>query len=774
MRPELGLAGGLALLLASGAAAQPAPAGEGLQPAFLELRVNSVPGETSLVHLAEGEAWVPVADLERAGLSGFAGARRDLGGRESVALGSLAPDLSFALDERELVLRVTAGPVLLRRRTLDLSATVRPRGIEAATAPSAFLDYAVRATTEEDLSGALEAGVSAGTALLAGSASATRADGALRGLTALSVDDPRRLLRFVAGDAVARPDALGGAPVVGGLTLRRELSLDPYLVRAPLPRATAFAGTPSVLEVWVNGVLTRSQAVAPGSYDLSHLPVSAGTNDVRVVVKDAFGRTETVETAHYQGQGLLARGLHDWAWHAGAVRRRFGVESFDYGDPVLLGQHRLGITDRLTAGARADLGTRVRQGSLSATAAVPFLGELELAAAASDDEGERGGAGVLAWRLGSRRLAVGADATLRSRRYATSTLRAADDRTLRRAGLFASFPVHRSLSVTLQGTASRTRDGGTVRRIEGRTSFQLVPRLWLVVSSSATEDVLGTRLAAFAQLVVAAGGGTADFGLRAENGDRGGQLGAQRSLPPGVGVGWRVRGDTGGEGSMSALLQAQARFGRYEAGWDRALGEDVGHASAAGGLVLVREGLFVTRPVEQSFALVQVPGVAGVRVHLEHQPVGRTDAKGQLLVPGLLPYYGNRLSIVDADVPVAYRVGRTEKIVAAPPRGAALVRFDVDHLRAISGWVRLSGARGVRVPGFGTLEVDTPRGVRSSPLAEDGGFWLEDVSPGTHAARIYFGDAACEFGLSVPESGPGVVEVGTLGCEERPEERRKL
>ena len=63
-------------------------------------------------------------------------------------------------------------------------------------------------------------------------------------------------------------------------------------------------------------------------------------------------------------------------------------------------------------------------------------------------------------------------------------------------------------------------------------------------------------------------------------------------------------------------------------------------------------GLHATRPVQESFALVRVPGMKGVRAYLSHQEVGRTNRNGDVLVPNLLPYYGNRLDIADEDVPL--------------------------------------------------------------------------------------------------------------------------
>jgi outer membrane usher protein len=745
------------------------PAEGDLRPAFLQLFVNGAPAATVFVLVAPGDVWIAPADLARAGLSGFGGVRCELDGRTLVSLRSLAPDIRLDLDERALALRLEAAQQHLGRGAVDLRASVRPAAIETGEAPSAFLNYAARATTEEDASGFLEAGVSRGPALLTGSVSATRGPGVVRGLTALTVDRPERLLRLTAGDAVVPPDALSGAPVIGGVGIARDLSLDPYLVRAPLPGASAFAATPSTVDVYVNGALTRSLPVAPGTYDLSNLPVTNGANDVRIVVRDAFGRTQAIEAAHYQAQGLLAPGLDELGLWAGAVRERFGTESFSYGAPVLIGRHRRGLTHWLTSGARLELTPRVQQAGASATLGL-WAGELEAAASASADAGEPGGAGFLAWRYSARRFGLGADLALLSSGYASSTLAATADRAIWRAGAHAAAPLGRLATLQLQYVGAEQRDAGVSHRVEARTSLRIRAGAWLLVTASLTKDRTAEPAGAvFAQLVFSApGGGTFDAGVRSERGGASASTGLSRSLPVGPGVGYRVRADSAAGGVVSALAQAQPEVGRYELGYDRVRSRDVGSATASGALVLVGRRLFATRPVEQGFALVRVPGVPGVRAYLDRRPVGRTDAHGDLLVPGLLPYYGNRLGIEDADVPASYRIGDTERLVAARPRGAALVRFDVTRLRAVEGWLRVGRLDGAVVPAYGTLEVDVPGGARRSPIGTDGAFWLEDVPAGAHAARIYWNGALCELPLVVPESSAGVLELGTVTCEARP------
>lgn len=116
---------------------------------------------------------------------------------------------------------------------------------------------------------------------------------------------------------------------------------------------------------------------------------------------------------------------------------------------------------------------------------------------------------------------------------------------------------------------------------------------------------------------------------------------------------------------------------------------------------------------------------------------------------------------------VQQAVGDTERLVAARPRGAALVRFDVTRLRAVEGWLRVARPDGTAVPAYGTLEGDVPAAARRSPIGADGAFWLEDVTAGAHAARIYWNGALCELPLVVPESGAGVLELGTVTCSGR-------
>ncbi len=49
----------------------------------------------------------------------------------------------------------------------------------------------------------------------------------------------------------------------------------------------------------------------------------------------------------------------------------------------------------------------------------------------------------------------------------------------------------------------------------------------------------------------------------------------------------------------------------------------------------MKEGIFATRPLLQSFGLAQVPDIGGVRIYANNQDMGTTDKKGYLVLAAL-------------------------------------------------------------------------------------------------------------------------------------------
>jgi outer membrane usher protein len=736
----------------------------------LDLVVNQGTPRSVRAVLRDGDVLVSAEDLAAAGLRGFRGTSELVDGTVLVSLASLAPELRYELDEQALALRLTAGPALLGTASLDLRPTLRPPGLEPRGDPSGFFNYSVQLRSDQrtTTSGFAEAGASQDGRLLYSSGQLLQDGAVVRGLTSLTLDDAPSLRRLVVGDAFAGSGGLGGGVLLGGLSLAREYRLDPYFIRSPLPRISGFTSTPSTLDVYVNGVLTRQIPLPPGGYDVTNLPVTAGSGNVKTVLRDAFGRTEVLDWRYYYTSGLLAEGLSDYGYALGFRREAYGHTSFDYGRPLFVGRHRWGVHDALTLGGRLDAAEDLVSAGPSATIGLP-VGSLDLEAAGSIQAGKAGAAASAGYSYVSRRLGAGALLRVLGDRYGHASLRARDDRPRVQSTLFAGAPITHRVSVGMDYSVSNMRDVGLADVLSARTDLLLVQGLTLGVTGSRTRvpgrapalDVFATLSWAFAPLSVA------DVSTRAGDGGRGLSAGAQRGLPVGTGYGYRARAGSGPNGDeTTGVLQAQWDYGRYEVEYDRmaAYGavRDVGTASVSGGAVFAGDRLFLSRPVQEGYGVIRV-GVPGVRGFAEGQEIGRTDDRGDLLVPSLLPYYGNRLAIADRDVPVEYTVGPTELLAAPTYRGGVVTRFAVKVLRVVQGELVVPADGRDVPPAYGELTGSAAGASFSSPVGGDGRFYLESLPAGSHSAEVEWNGGRCAATILVPES-PQVVDLGTVRC----------
>lgn len=743
--------------------------------AVLGLVLNEVDKGEILVVLTPDDVLARLVDLEQAGLRGLTGKREAVDGEAYVALRSLAPGVTYEVDLAGLVLRLLADPRLLPGTVRDLGQG-RPPDIDERRDPSAFLNYAVQVLDFEDYAAFTELGVSVGNGRLLSTAARTPREGLVRGLTSYVLDDRRGLRQWVIGDSFATGGTLGGSLFLGGLGVTREFGLDPYYVAYPTLGLAGAAQTPSTAEVYVNGVLVRRESLPPGPFELQNLPVPTGSGQSRLVLTDAFGRATEVALPFYFTTRLLAPGVHDFGYHLGFRREGVGRTSWDYRDLGALARHRVGLTEDVTAGLRAEGAADLVSGGPSVTARFRY-GEVEAAVAGSQDGGRTGMAGALGYSYTSRWFGVGAAVRVMSDDYATLSLGAREDRFRVQSTVSVGFPVGPRASVTLQYRHGELRDKGRQDAVGAVGSIRLTDRMYLTVGASHAEGRPGgSRFDAAAGLVVLFGGTSTASLTHQQSGSAGATvLEVQRPLPTGpAGVGYRVQAATTGTAErVAGALQYQNAHARYEVGAGYDHGAIATTLGVAGGLVVVGGGVYATQPVQNSFAVVRVPDVEGVRVYAANQEIGRTNTRGDLFIPSLVPYYANQIAIAGEDIPIDWTVDRTEQAVAPPSRGGRLVAFPIRRLQAVTGRILLRVGDQVVVPAFGQLRLEAGTGRFESPVGRQGEFYLEDVPAGRQSAVVEHASRTCRFDLEVPEARESVANLGVLYCPLSTEERTR-
>ncbi len=740
----------------------------------LPLTLNAQPRGEVFARVSGDDILLRVSDLSRMGLSGKLwetlveleknrGAQ-SVDGEMLISLSNAAPHLTFHFDEANLEVAVTADPGLLKPTELNLRGS-RPQNIAYSRDSSFFLNYAASTRNLGSISAFVETGASFRGNLLLNTLSRSPSGEVIRGITNLTIDDRPNLRRWIAGDATVVTDALGGSALLGGVTVSKFYGLDPYFVRFPSLAVTGATVTPAEVDVYLNGQLVSQRSVPPGSFQLSNLPATAGAGDLRVVIRDVYGREQVITNPYYYSTAVLAEGLNEYTYSIGALRRGFGSTSFDYGDPALLAHHRKGITQALTLGGRVEASRGLL--SIGSTAGLRTrAGDVDLGLAASESSGRSGFAAQAGYQYLARRYSFGGRVRVFSDHYATTSLTADIDRPLVDGSVFAAIPIPRG-SVGVQYSSTDNRDGADLSRATVSMNITLARSVSFFMSAAGIDD--GSRRFGeyFAGLSFYLGGSTtANAGVRQIDGSQELSLDVQRPLPVGTGYGYRLSARTGDdeERDGTSVLQYQTSFGRYEASLDPFADDRDVSLSATGGLIYQRGALLFSRAVQESFALVRVPGVPNVRVYASNQEVGRTDRNGNLLVPNLLPYYGNPLRINDRDIPLTYAVQEVERVVAPPSRGGAYVEFAVSAIRTMTGSVVVTGNSAVRTPSFGQITLTREGSEHESPLGRQGEFYFEDVPNGRYRATIESEEGSCTFELTVPSGTEPVIDLGRLTC----------
>jgi outer membrane usher protein len=734
---------------------------QALESAPLTIVVNTEEKGTAIVWLRANDVLVQESDLANAGLQRLGGTREIIAGVSHVSLRSLVPDVAYEVDQEALALRLTVQPALLPTTTVQLRAN-RPADVLYTRDTSGFLNYSVNVQDCCGVDVFMEGGVSVRGSLVTTTATRTSTGHYTRGESNVVIDSRRRLQRWTFGDRFVAMDQLGGSVRLGGVTRSRRFDIDPYFSRYPVLNVRGAARTPAEVEVYANGALVHRGRLPAGPFDLRDLPVAHGAGAARVVIRDVYGREESIAVPYYFATTLLARGIGDYTYSLGFERQGSSGESWDYRMPVALASHRYGFSDALTAGFRAE--ARPDLVSVGGTLATgTTLGAFEVAFGASRTHGSPGAAGWLRYSYTGRMVGLNVLAERRSSRYATVGLAPSTVRETTRFGAGMSIRLGALGALSTEYRAARRGARADSDFVLG-ANVRVTPRVGVNISTVqpvASGTHAGRTVFASLNLGLSRTAATT-VSLRHAHGSSGASIDVAKPTPLGNGWGYRVQSGVAADNGSRGQFTHSGPLGIYELQAAAGTGSSVSHR-LAGSVIGAGGRAFLSRPVRDAFALIRIPGVRGVRGYVANQEIGRTDARGDLVVPALQSHYGNALRIDALDIPVNVLIDAAERVVAPPLRGGALVLFPVRGQVTVTGTIVVQRAGATVVPSYGELRIMLQDGRVDSPVSAQGEFYLEGVTAGRHRAEVEDAQGVCGFEIDVPAGKP-IVDLGLQRC----------
>jgi len=743
-------------------AAAPLPA---LEPVVLQTTLNQYAfGQQFFFLDAQQQVYVSSATLQTLGIKKTVWQSWE--GVESFPLRLLAPALRYRFDEIRIRLDIEADPTLFEPQQLVVQAppSAATHALTPAASRSAFLNYRPTLTHtagQTALVLPVEVGFKQG-AWLAYSNFIYRPElGLQRYFTYLSWDRPVQLQRVMLGDLVPAVQKLSPSAVLSGLSVRRLFTLQADFSPYPQLDLHHLLPLPATVALSLNEEPLREWQVKPGELVFTDWLRDTGQGEVKLRIKDLFGREQEIIHPYLVSSALLAAGLHDYQYDAGWQRLAFGQTDLRWGNWVITGRHRYGLSAQVTAGLGFEwLSDRqlflpeltwVWGGRLHNTLNLAYL---------SQASGDAGG-GSLYSTFQHRQFSV----SLGVARYTETYQEDNDALRSRESAEFTWHPGKPWASVALRYEQSRDWHQNSPKQLLGLSYQHSVSPDWQILLNlrQQTQDAQ-TEWAVFASLHYRLGKNRRlrlTTQVQAEQQQH--KLSLSQSIERGSSTGYRLslQQNPTQDWQAEGRWQAQGQYGSL----DTIYTQQTASLGWAGAIAwLPGYGLSASRPIADSFALVET-GKSQVPIQVGGRTLGVTGSDGRVLIPEISAFYENRVQIPLEVLPLNYTLSEPVQYLRPPSRSGSVLRFDLQRFTAVEG--SLSRDDGTAVSAS-AIQLTLNNQTHSGEVGKAGYFYLENLPPGRYAGRVIDAKHPCVFYLTIVESDDVVQSLGQIPCTAPP------
>jgi outer membrane usher protein FimD/PapC len=789
--------------------AVPAPAAA--EQLIVRVVLNQEDKGDHFVHQGEnGDFLVKSDDVKTIGFRSPSGAVSMINGERCLSLRSME-GVTYVFNEANLSLDITANPSILGKEIIDFQSEQK-ESVYYPHDTSVFLNYGADYQAGNGLSFTSfnltnQLGMRMGDVLFLSDSVFTKdqtQDRFLRLQSNFTYDDRLTFRRLIVGDFFASSGNLGSSLNLGGLSFRKVYRMDPSYVYYPTLNLAGQTALPSEAKIYLNGMLIKTERLSPGEFELKNLTPYGAAGTVEVVLRDSFGREQRLDYPFYYADSLLLKkGFNEYSYDLGFTRQDYGTKSNRYSTLAISAFHRYGFSDALTMGFAAEAVSDLYNLGPNLTVKAGRIGLVSLSLAGSfGRSSDSGAAGVATYSYQGLNFGFNLSLAGYTRNFKTIAETQTGERTKYSAGCGLSYgdPLLGSLSLnlaTVRKYIGDNRDVGTVsytRSITAQTSITATYRS-VRENGYSNEFLISFNYMPKRNLYVS---------TRYEQTKevRNAIVSVQKNPPVGQGLSYRAsvkRSESGGSTTwrVNPYLQYNGRYGIYEGGFEGWTSEGEKdsqyHLSVAGSLVYLGKTFGATRPVYDSFGLVNTGGLEGVKVLLNSEEVGSTDSSGKLFIPNLGSYTQNQVVIRDRDIPMDYYISNIKKLVSPPLRSGSCIPFVVKKMQMIFGRLAIrkngelkpvefqevtlivNGRRIVFPTGSGgEFDIDLSQSdefKKVLELEERGCTSITDnmnsfLKPGTYQASVLYEGTRHTFNLPIPNSADSLMDLGMVIIDE--------
>ena len=692
---------------------------------------------------------------------------------------SKIPGVKYTIDAAHQAVVIQAPSKLFRTTVVDVRESASP--VPQAPGTGGFLNYTLYGTsTGSGVRGDVQLGATLSDATVTTEyLSQGIGHGAVNRVgTAYRRDDLKNMTTLTIGDAVTGAGTLGLSSRFFGVNWASNFGIEPNFVPYAVPDLSGNSAVPSTVDVILNNATMAQQEVRPGPFSFQNLPLAVGANQVQLVVTDALGQQHIVTASYYRAPTLLEPGLTQFSYSGGFQRRNNGTLGGSYGSGFFEGTTRHGFNQHFTGEAHAELSLgREAVAGVSGSWLISRLGVVQLGIAGSAGKLGEGVRSALGYTYTSHRFSFGA-ADLYS---SPSFQQVGNDTPFSRSSISGRNEFALSGSVRMSGVTELSLgdvyDSSTPYIVDPGSQRQSARALTGTITTVLAQTQINlSYLSSYGQvrsgsvfLSLARRVGKSDFAQEQTQSVRGvttSQVQLTHEGPVQLNpykdrLDYSIAASPNSQGYSSAAFVLNAPHFIAAVDGGVAQGQDFVDAGFQGGVAYIGHRFYLAQPFTQSYGLLEF-GYPHVRVYSDGQWIGTTDKNGRVLIPNLMPYRDNAITVDERDLSLDVQA---EKDVRVNPvnGGGAIVRMKskVEHSALIS----LVDEKGNPIVAGVTLRNPKGRKGEVWPVADDGQAFIEPIEPGRmELLADAEGQPLCKASLVVPQNVKVDQDLGIVTC----------
>ncbi len=173
--------------------------------------------------------------------------------------------------------------------------------------------------------------------------------------TTLTYDQPDKLKRFILGNISSGNRNFQENLSLNGIRVSKEFFMNPELQIRPQANESFVLDSDSEVEVFINNQLIRRFYLREGVYSLEDIGLYNGANNIRVRIKDAFGKVTVKSSEQFYDSHLLKSGLSLYALSVGYLSNKEGHNNKLKDKLILSGYYQKGLSKNLTLSVDAQI-----------------------------------------------------------------------------------------------------------------------------------------------------------------------------------------------------------------------------------------------------------------------------------------------------------------------------------------------------------------------------------------------------------------------------------